>query len=53
MIPVTLDSSVPCVTSSYLILATIVALAVYGFRTTIAGQPIFSADFLHDEPARS
>ena len=47
-----LDSSVPYVFSSYLVLGALVALAAYGFHTALAGQRIFDAGLLKDEPAR-
>jgi len=38
--PVTFDWSAPYAESSWLIVATVLALTIYGFRTTLAGRPI-------------
>jgi hypothetical protein len=32
--------------------ATVIALAAYGWHTALAGRPMFGAVFLRDEPAR-
>jgi serine/threonine-protein kinase len=51
VLPITVDSSVPYALSSRLIIATVVALAAYGWRTALAGRPMFGAMFLREEPA--
>ena len=45
-IPLTFNMSSMFAPSSYVLLAGIVALALYGFRTCLAGQPLFSHRFL-------
>jgi len=52
LMPIAIDSSVPYASSSRLILATVIALAAYGWHTALAGRPMFGAVFLRDEPAR-
>jgi serine/threonine-protein kinase len=49
-VPLTFDSSVPYVLTSYLIAGAILALAAYGFHTALAGRPILGAGFLREEP---
>jgi serine/threonine-protein kinase len=49
--PISLDSSVFYSSSSYFILATVIALAAYGFRTALAGRPVFGPGFWGDAPA--
>jgi len=51
LMPIGLDPSVPYAFSSRVIVATVLALAVYGWRTALAGRPMFGAFFLEDEPA--
>jgi len=41
----------PYAFSSRVIVATVLALAVYGWRTALAGRPMFGAFFLKDKPA--
>lgn len=55
LMPLTFDSSVPYVSSSYLVLGTIAAIALYGLHTALAGRSIFGAAFLKDDlaPGRS
>jgi serine/threonine-protein kinase len=50
-VPITLDSSVPYASSSRLIIATVIALAAYGWHTALAGRPMLGALLLKDEPA--
>jgi hypothetical protein len=45
IVPITFDWSAPYAEASWLIVGTILALAVYGFRTTLAGRPIAVARF--------
>jgi serine/threonine-protein kinase len=45
-IPLTFNTSSMFAPSSYVLLAVIIALAVYGCRTSLAGQPLFSGKFL-------
>jgi hypothetical protein len=52
IVPLTLDTSVPYAGASYLMIGTIVGLALYGFQTALAGRPVFGAGFLDGEPAR-
>jgi hypothetical protein len=49
--PISLDSSVFYSSSSYFILATVISLAAYGFRTALAGRPVFGPGFWGDAPA--
>jgi hypothetical protein len=50
LMPIALDPSVPYASSSRLIVATVLALAVCGWRTALAGRPMFGGFFLEDEP---
>ena len=50
LLPIAIDSSVPYASSSRLIVATVIALAAYGWHTALAGRPMFGAAFLKDEP---
>ncbi len=52
VLPIAIDSSAPYASSSRLIVATVIALAAYGWHTALAGRPMFGAVFLRDEPAR-
>jgi hypothetical protein len=52
LVPIAIDSSVPYATSSRLIVATVIALAAYGWHTALAGRPMLGAILLKDEPAR-
>ena len=52
LMPIAIDSSVPYASSSRLIVATVIALAAYGWHTALAGRPMLGALFLKDEPAR-
>jgi hypothetical protein len=52
LLPIAIDSSVPYASSSRLIVATVIALAAYGWHTALAGRPMLGALFLRDEPAR-
>jgi serine/threonine-protein kinase len=52
LLPIAIDSSVPFASSSRLILATVIALAAYGWHTALAGRPMLGAVLLRDEPAR-
>jgi hypothetical protein len=51
LLPIAIDSSVPYASSSRLIVATVIALAAYGWHTALAGRPILGDVFLKDEPA--
>ena len=50
LMPIALDSSVPYAFSSRVIVATVIALAAYGWRTALAGRPMFGAFFLRTNP---
>jgi hypothetical protein len=50
-VPITLDSSEPYASSSRLIVATVIALAGYGWHTALAGRPMLGGLLLKDEPA--
>ena len=52
LMPITIDSSVPYASSSRLIVATVIALAAYGWHTALAGRPMLGAMLLKDEPSR-
>ncbi len=52
VLPIAIDSSVPYASSSRLIVATVIALAAFGWHTALAGRPMFGAVFLRDEPHR-
>ena len=47
-VPITLDSSVPYASSARLIVATVIALAAYGWHTALAGRPMLGAMLLKD-----
>ena len=51
LLPIAVDSSAPYAFSSRLIVATVIALAAYGWHTALAGRPMLGAIFLKDEPA--
>jgi serine/threonine-protein kinase len=51
LVPITLDASVPYASSSRFIMATVIALAAYGWHTALAGRPMLGAMLLKDEPA--
>ena len=50
LVPMTFDSSAPYASSSWLVAATVIALAAYGWRTALAGQPLLGNAFRADEP---
>jgi hypothetical protein len=52
VLPIAIESSAPYASSSRLIVATVIALAAYGWHTALAGRPMFGAVLLRDEPAR-
>ena len=52
LLPIAVDSSVPYASSSRLIVATVIALAAYGWHTALAGRPMLGALLPRDEPAR-
>jgi hypothetical protein len=52
VLPIVIDASVPYASSSRLIVATVIGLAAYGWRTALAGRPMFGAAFLSEEHAR-
>ena len=45
LLPIAIDSSVPYASSSRLIVATVIALAAYGWHTALAGRPMFGPLF--------
>ena len=45
VLPIAVDSSVPYASSSRLIVATVIALAAFGWHTALAGRPMFGAAF--------
>jgi len=47
-VPLTLDVSSWYATRSFPVVAVVVALAVYGFRTALAGKPLFGRALLDD-----
>jgi serine/threonine-protein kinase len=49
--PIVIDASVPYASSSRIIVATVIALAAYGWHTALAGRPMLGALLLKDEPA--
>ena len=51
LLPIAIESS-PYASSSRLIVATVIGLAVYGWHTALAGRPMFGALFPRDESAR-
>jgi eukaryotic-like serine/threonine-protein kinase len=53
LMPITFDSSVPYASSSRLVVAAVVILAVYGWYTALAGRPMLGALLPGDQPARS
>jgi hypothetical protein len=52
VVPIAIDASVPYASSSRLIVATVIALAAYGWHTALAGRPMLGAILLKDEPVR-
>jgi hypothetical protein len=51
-VPIAIDSSEPYASSSRLVVATVVALAAYGWHTALAGRPMLGAILPTHEPAR-
>jgi hypothetical protein len=51
-VPIAIDSSVPYASSSRLVLATVIALAAYGWHTALAGRPMLGTLLPRHEPAR-
>lgn len=51
-LPITIDSSAPYASSARLVIAAVIALALYGWHTALAGSPMFGAGLLKDEPTR-
>ena len=49
LIPIALDSAVPYAQSSWLIVATVIALAAYGWHTALAGRPMLGMLFPTNE----
>ena len=47
--PLSFDSRAPYLAASYIVTGAILALAVYGFHTALAGRPLFGDGFLKDE----
>jgi len=52
LLPIAVDSSVPYAPSSRLVVATVIALAAYGWHTALAGRPMLGALLPRNEPAR-
>jgi serine/threonine-protein kinase len=52
LLPIAIDSSVPYASSSRLIVATVLALATYGWYTALAGRPMFGVHFPHAQADR-
>jgi serine/threonine-protein kinase len=52
LLPIAIDSSAPYASSARLVVATVIALAAYGWHTALAGRPMLGALLLRDEPAR-
>ena len=52
VLPIAVDSSVPYASSSRLIVATVIALAAFGWHTALAGRPMLGVLFPRDKPAR-
>jgi hypothetical protein len=52
LMPITIDSALPYASSSRLIVATVIALAAYGWHTALAGRPMFGPPVFRGEPAR-
>jgi hypothetical protein len=50
-LPLTIDGSVPYASSSRLVVAAVLALALYGWHTALAGRLMFGTGFFGDEPA--
>jgi hypothetical protein len=48
LMPIGIDSSVPYASSSWMVLATIIALAAYGWHTALGGRPLLDAGWLRD-----
>ncbi len=53
LMPIAIDSSAPYAVSSRLIVATVIALAAYGWHTALAGRPMFGSFFVKDVATRS
>jgi len=51
VLPIAIDSSAPYASSSRLIVLTVIALAVYGWHTALAGRPMFGGLLRGVEPA--
>ena len=51
LLPIAIDSSVPYAPSSRLIVATVIALAAYGWHTALAGRPMFGPLFPKEKTA--
>jgi len=49
LVPVAIDSSVAYAQSSWLMVAVVVALAIYGWHTALAGRPILGVLFPRDD----
>jgi serine/threonine-protein kinase len=48
LLPIAVGSSVPYASSSLMIVATVLTLAIYGWRTALGGRPMFGAGFPAD-----
>jgi hypothetical protein len=45
LVPIAVDASAPYASSSWMIVATVIALAISGWRTALDGRPMFGALF--------
>jgi hypothetical protein len=52
ILPIAIDSSAPYSSSSRMIVATVIAMAAYGWHTALAGRPLFGPLFSGDKPGR-
>jgi hypothetical protein len=52
LVPITINSPLPYASSSRLIVATVIALAAYGWHTALAGRPMFGMLFPQPESGR-
>jgi serine/threonine-protein kinase len=53
LLPIAIDSSVPYASSSRLVVATVIALAAYGWHTALAGRAMFGAALPRTSPPAS
>ena len=50
LVPMTIDSAVPYASSARLVACTVIALAIYGWHTALAGRALFGSAFRPDPP---